>query len=81
VRTLAAANTRALQRCEHKLATPARGLQVLKNHLALALAPADAELLVEKFVSPDYGDLVNYVAFAAAVDPPAPAYDPYTLGL
>ena len=46
--------------------TPVQFQQVLKNHVARNLSEADVNLLIEKFT--DNG-MVNYVAFAAVVDP------------
>jgi hypothetical protein len=56
-------------------------VQVLNVKLALKIEPEDLGLLIDKYTDTDYGDLVNYVAFATSVDPSEPAYDPYTLGM
>lgn len=56
-------------------------VQVLNVKLDFKVSADDCDLLIEKYINPDYGDLVNYVAFASSVDPAEPAYDPYTLGL
>jgi hypothetical protein len=55
-------------------------LQAINVKLALEVHPEDLDLIVQKYVDPSYGDLINYVAFAACVDPPEAAYHPYTLG-
>jgi hypothetical protein len=56
-------------------------VQVLNVKLALHLSDEDLELLIDKYIGADYGDLVNYVAFAARISPAEAPYDPYTLGL
>lgn len=56
-------------------------LQVLNVKLALKVSAEDLDLVIDKYTDPNYGDLVNYVAFAHAVDPREQPYDPYTLGL
>ena len=55
--------------------------QVINSKLALKVAAEDLDLIIEKYTDPAYGDLVNYVAFACAVDPREVPYDPYTLGM
>jgi hypothetical protein len=54
--------------------------QVLNVKLALNIEADDLDLLIEKYVNDDYGDMVNYVAFASSVDPCEEAFDPYSLG-
>lgn len=56
------------------------GVQVLNVKLGMNVEPRDLELLIEKYITEDYGDLVNYVAFSSRVDPSEPNFDPYTLG-
>jgi hypothetical protein len=56
-------------------------MQAINVKLALEVDAADLDLIVLKYLDPAYGDLVNYVAFAARVDPSEAAYHPYTLGL
>ena len=56
-------------------------MQVLDSKMAVRLSTEEVATLVEKYTDPAYGDLVNFVAFAAAVDPREAPYDPYTLGL
>ena len=56
--------------------TPVQFHQVLKNHVARHLSDADVKLLIDKFT--DNG-MVNYVSFAAVVDPKEEVYDPYRL--
>eukprot|EP00892_Ulva_mutabilis_P008864 jgi/Ulvmu1/634/UM010_0004.1 len=60
--------------------TPQQFKQVLNVKLALEVNQDDLDLLIEKFVSEDYGDMVNFVAFASNVDPCEDAFDPYSLG-
>jgi hypothetical protein len=54
--------------------------QVLNVKLGMSVNARDLELLIEKYIDEDYGDMVNYVAFASRVDPSEPKFDPYTLG-
>jgi hypothetical protein len=54
---------------------------VLNVKLGMNVEPEDLELLIEKYIDEDYGDMVNYVAFSSSVDPCEEAFDPYTLGL
>lgn len=60
--------------------TPQQFKQVLNVKLGMNVEPRDLELLIEKYITEDYGDLVNYVAFSSRVDPSEPNFDPYTLG-
>lgn len=46
----------------------------------MSVEACDLELLIEKYINEDYGDMVNYVAFSSRVDPSELAFDPYTLG-
>ena len=39
-------------------------VQVLNVKLALEVNQDDLDLLIEKYVDEDYGDMVNFVAFA-----------------
>lgn len=55
-------------------------VQVLNVKLALEVNQDDLDLLIEKYVDEDYGDMVNFVAFASSVDPCEDAFDPYSLG-
>ena len=72
--TLAFGNQNSPMRVNH--VTPVQFQQVLKNHVARNLSEADVNLLIEKFT--DNG-MVNYVAFAAVVDPKEEVYHPYLL--
>jgi hypothetical protein len=54
--------------------------QVLKIHIAPDLLEEEVQLLLAKFAGDGMdADMVNYVAFARAVDPPTDVFDPYTL--
>ncbi len=53
--------------CNH--VTTAQFRAVLNVKLGLDIPEADVQLLIEKYVDDAYGDLVNYVVFANAVDP------------
>lgn len=55
-------------------------VQVLNVKLGMNVESRDLELLIEKYINDDYGDMVNYVAFSSRVDPSEHAFDPYTLG-
>lgn len=54
-------------------------MQTLNVRLGFAVSADELELLLEKYVDINYGDMINYVAFAAAVDPPEAKFDPYSL--
>jgi hypothetical protein len=56
-------------------------VQVLNVKLGMNIESRDLELLVDKYINDDYGDMVNYVAFASRVDPSEAKFDPYTLGV
>eukprot|EP00238_Polyblepharides_amylifera_P000047 CAMPEP_0196570404 /NCGR_PEP_ID=MMETSP1081-20130531/473_1 /TAXON_ID=36882 /ORGANISM="Pyramimonas amylifera, Strain CCMP720" /LENGTH=240 /DNA_ID=CAMNT_0041886823 /DNA_START=119 /DNA_END=841 /DNA_ORIENTATION=+ len=54
--------------------------QALKNHIAPEMAWDEVCLLIEKFRGDEqFDDMINYVAFARAIDPPPPKFDSYTL--
>ena len=63
-----------------RAATSIGTVQVLNVKLGMNVEARDLELLTEKYINDDYGDMVNYVAFSSRVDPSEPAFDPYTLG-
>uniref|UniRef100_A0A7S0S8Q0 EF-hand domain-containing protein n=1 Tax=Mantoniella antarctica TaxID=81844 RepID=A0A7S0S8Q0_9CHLO len=70
----ACGNQNSPMRANH--VTPVQFHQVLKNHVARNLGEKDVNLLIDKFK--DKG-MVNYVAFAARVDPKEEVYHPYLL--
>jgi hypothetical protein len=41
-----------------------------RGQVAIEVPAEDVALLVEKYRSSDYPELVNYIAFSCAVDPP-----------
>lgn len=69
-----------LEICCDRHTIASHAVQVLNVKLGMNVDARDLELLIEKYINDDYGDLVNYVAFSSRVDPSEPNFDPYTLG-
>lgn len=54
--------------------------QVVNVDLELkGLSESDVQVLLDAFRHENYPEMINYMAFAATVDPPEVAYDPYRL--
>lgn len=54
-------------------------VQVLNVKLGFNVQADDLNLLVDKYIDEDYGDMVNYVSFSSAVDPSGTKFDAYAL--